>query len=340
MAQGNRRLLSGILPEVAGEGGSPSLPPRTGILQGRNNRLAQLADGQSITRMHELVDPARCRIWDGHNRDYEMLDEVACADLIESFKAQGRQEVPAIVRRLRGDPSFDFEVICGARRHWTSSWIRANGYPSFSFLVEPRELSDEEAFRVADLENRSRRDLSDIERARDYARAVDRYYEGDQRRMAQRLQVTETWLSRFLDLAKLPDAVIMAFGSPHVLGISHSAQVSPLLRADNIRDQVLAAADQLSSEQKARKESGIALLPPSAVVDRLMAVRVRKRAAPTSMTEHVVRGGDGHIVATGKRAERGGSVTITLPTARKRSHKELVSACTQILDVLVESKGN
>jgi hypothetical protein len=43
----------------------------------------------------ELVDPAQCRMWEGHNRDYQALDETARADLIASFKAQWRREVAA-----------------------------------------------------------------------------------------------------------------------------------------------------------------------------------------------------------------------------------------------------
>ena len=336
MAQGNRRLVSGLLPEMAGKESALTLPPRTGVLQERSNRLAQLADGQSITRMHELVDPARCRIWEGHNRDYDLLDESSCDDLIESFKAQGRQEVPAIVRRLRGEPDYDFEVICGARRHWSSTWMRANGHPTFAFLVEPRELSDEEAFRVADLENRSRRDLSDIERARDYARAVKRYYEGDQRRMAQRLQVTDTWLSRFLDLARLPDSVSAAFGSSHVIGISHSAQISPLLRAEQQREQVLAAASQLAAEQIERKERGEAYYPASVVVERLLAARGRKKISRSLSAEHVVRDSStGKIIATGKKAERGGSMTIMLPNAAKYTSEELLGSCGEIFASLL-----
>jgi len=101
-AKGNR----GFADLIAGEGtrapSGPRLPPRTGILSGRENRLSELASGNAVTRVHELIDPARCRIWEAHNRDYAALDEAACADLIESMKAQGRQEVPAIVRRVRG----------------------------------------------------------------------------------------------------------------------------------------------------------------------------------------------------------------------------------------------
>ena len=78
-------------------------------------------------------------MWSGHNRDYALLTEERCADLIESIKAQGRQEIPAIVRRLSGDDGYDFEVICGARRHWSISWLRTHNYPDFKFLVDVRK---------------------------------------------------------------------------------------------------------------------------------------------------------------------------------------------------------
>jgi len=134
--KGNR----GFADLIAGEGDRQAsrLPPRTGILSGRENRLAALATGSSVTRVHELIDPARSRIWAGHNRDYGALSESACADLIESLRAQGRQEVPAIVRRVSDDPAHDYEVVCGARRHWSIAWLRTHDYPEFRFLVEPQ----------------------------------------------------------------------------------------------------------------------------------------------------------------------------------------------------------
>ena len=60
------------------------------VLTGRSNRLADLASGAIVNRTHELVDPARCRMWAGHNRDYALLNEERCSDLIESIKAQAR----------------------------------------------------------------------------------------------------------------------------------------------------------------------------------------------------------------------------------------------------------
>ena len=130
MALKGNRGFAGVIAGGAGEGGSTRLPPRTGILAARDNRLASLTSGSSTTRVHEAVDPARCRIWAGHKRDYSALDEVGCADLLESLKAQGRQEVPAIVRRVAGDPAHDYEVVCGARRHWSVTWLHAHDHPS------------------------------------------------------------------------------------------------------------------------------------------------------------------------------------------------------------------
>src|SRR3546814_15026727 len=55
------------------EDGAPA-PRRPGlgsnVLTGRENRLAELAAGSVVSRTHELVDPARCRMWAGHNREY------------------------------------------------------------------------------------------------------------------------------------------------------------------------------------------------------------------------------------------------------------------------------
>ena len=235
-------------------------PRRTGIaanvLTGRANRIAELATGSVVTRTHELVDPARCRMWSGHNREYALLNEQRCADLIESIKAQGRQEIPAIVRRVAGDSDVDFEVICGARRHWTISWLRSHNYPDFKFLVDIREIGDEEAFRLADIENRARDDLTDLERARDYLRALGAYYDGRQKTMAERINVSESWLTRYLDLARLPEELIIAFPEPQELGIRNVIALKPLLKPDDKRARVFKEARVLADAQA---EAGKAL---------------------------------------------------------------------------------
>jgi ParB family transcriptional regulator, chromosome partitioning protein len=243
---------------VAGIDPAPqALPPRragigASVLSGRESRLAELATGSVVSRTHELVDPARCRMWVGHNREYALLSEERCADLIESIKAQGKQEMPAIVRRVKDDPDHDFEVICGARRHWTISWLRAHNYPDVRFLIDIRSLTDEEAFRLADLENRARDDLTDLERARDYLRALDAYYEGRQKVMAERINVTESWLSRYLDLARLPAELMAAFANPQDLRIKHVTAIKPLLKPEDRRQRVFTEAARIAEVQADR----------------------------------------------------------------------------------------
>lgn len=238
-----------------------------GTLAGRSNRLADLASGSIVSRPQELVDPARCRMWLEHNRDYGLLSEERCSDLIESIKAQGRQEVPAIVRRVKDDPDFDFEVICGARRHWSVTWLRGHHYPDIRFLVEIRELTDEEAFRVSDLENRAREDLTALERARDYLRALNLHYAGSQKNMAQRINVTESWLSRYLDLARLPETLKAAFPDPAALSIKHVTQLKPLLKPEDRRARVLDEAQRLAA---AHAGGGEGTYPPVQVIIRAL----------------------------------------------------------------------
>ncbi len=327
MALGNKGFADLVAPE--GEGAaSPRRPPRSGFLGSRENRLAELATGTVQTRVHEAVDPAVCRIWAAHNRDYTNLNEETCADLISSLRAQGRQEVPAIVRRVTGDPVIKFEVICGARRHWSVSWLRAHDYPDFKFVVEPREMTDEEAFRVADLENRSRRDLSDFERATDYARAVETYYDSNQQRMADRLQVTKSWLSRYLELARLPGEILACFASPHVIGISHAAAIAPLLSHPHTRSRTMAEAALLADEQHAKREGGTALLPPPAVVARL--TQSARPKAKQTVREEVFRDGEGKVFLKARREGRAG-VVFTLPSAATADSAAVTSAIARYL---------
>lgn len=328
-AKGNRGFAN-LIAGGSGEAAVARLPPRTGILASRDNRLASLAAGSAVTRVHELVDPARCRIWAGHNRDYAALSATVCADLIDSLRSQGRQEVPAIVRRVADDPAHDYEVVCGARRHWSVSWLRAHDYPEFRFLVEAREMSDEEAFRVADLENRSRKDLSDYERAADYARAVESYYGGSQQRMAERLQVSRSWLSRYLELAKLPSGILAAYGTPHALGISHAARLAPLLAMPAARAQMLDRATQLATEQQERASRGDSYLS-SAEITRHLADVMRPARKPPQRTEALDT--KGRVIARAERG-RGGTITITIPKPDGVDGSELLTGVIAMLECL------
>jgi ParB family chromosome partitioning protein len=229
---------------------TPSSEPSPEVARGsrflkRSTTIADHVTGEIEEKTLRWVDPADCVMWDRHNRAYNLLTEENCRDLIDGIRAQGRQEFPAIVRR-KGD---GYEVICGARRHFAVSWLRANNYTQFKYLVDVREVTDEEAFRLADIENRDREDISDYERAIDYADAIKRYYGGKQKAMAARLEVSPPWLSRYLALAELPEDVVKAFSSIRDIKERHARDLKPLLARPETAQLVMEEARALFRDQ-------------------------------------------------------------------------------------------
>ena len=239
-------VLSGL-----GDGGAGRSDRAGARFLKRSTAIGDRLSGQVEEKTLSWVDPAECRMWAHHNRAYGLLNEENCRDLIDGIRSQGRQEFPAIVRRTPEGSAQPYEVICGARRHFAVSWLRANNYPQFKYLVDIRQLTDEEAFRLSDIENRDRADISDYERATDYLGALERYYGGKQKTMAERLEVSEAWLSRYLVLARLPQEVVSAYASIRDIRELHARALKPLLARPSDRAKVLEAAGRLAEEQRA-----------------------------------------------------------------------------------------
>ncbi|MEX0310809.1 MAG: ParB/RepB/Spo0J family partition protein [Tateyamaria sp.] len=234
----------------------------------RTTAISDRLGGEIEEKTLRWVDPARCKMWDRHNRDYALLTEDNCRDLIDGIRSQGQQEFPAIVRPV-DDEDYDFEVICGARRHFAVSWLRNNNYTQFKYLVEARQLSDEEAFRLADIENRDREDISDYERALDYADAVARYYGGKQKAMAERLEVSQPWLSRYLQLAKLPHAIVAAFPNIREIRERNARELKPLLSQPDTSRAVLEEAGAIGREQERARAGRGSYVDAATVMRRL-----------------------------------------------------------------------
>ncbi|MFT5797856.1 MAG: ParB family chromosome partitioning protein [Candidatus Azotimanducaceae bacterium] len=257
MSKKHDAIFDDVLSGLDGPSTAPPAPSRDDDRAGarflkRSTTLGDRLSGDLEEKTLHWVDPADCQMWQRHNRDYGLLTQDNCSDLIDGIKSQGRQEFPAIVRRIEGDKPF--EVICGARRHFAVSWLRGNNYPQFKYLIEVRDLTDEEAFRLADIENRDREDISDFERAIDYAHAIDLYYGGRQKAMADRLEVSAPWLSRYVQMAKLPSRIVQAFASIRDIKERHARDLKPMLADPKIAKSVLAAADKLAVKHLAARD--------------------------------------------------------------------------------------
>jgi len=313
---------------------APSPPPvprversRGTTLLGRESALARLASGEVRQVTQLLLDPARVRIWPGNARIYAHLSEDNVRELIDSILAEGGQKVPAVVRRVEDDPACDYEVIAGTRRHWAISWLRAHNYPDMQFLAQVASLDDEAAFRLADLENRARKDVSDLERARNYATALRDHYGGHLTRMAERLKLSKGWLSKMIRVASIPDAVIAAFASLDDVPLKPAYALAQAMDDKGAAKAIIAMAHRLAAEQEARRERG---QPPCPAADVLRQLLAAPHAAIEKPEPYRALSRYGRALLSVQSANRQG-VTIRLHAGSGAGTGEVIDAVRDLL---------
>lgn len=324
MSKGNKGFGSMFTEGLDDEENLDKATPADGIMASRSQTLARIATGKTVADRTEWVDPERCRPWRMHNRDLDHLNEDSCRDLIDSFLSAKKQRIPAIVRRLKDDPNFDFEIIAGVRRWWTVKWLRAHHHPEFEYLVTIQSVTDEEAFRVSDVENRSRKDISDWERAKEYTVALAEFYEGSQSQMAEHLNLSKSWLSRLLDVARLPEPVVAAFSDTHDITVRVARDIKPLTGDPKALAKMREEAERIEEE---RSQKGLKLSGPE-VAKRL--VKATVAPAVKAAAEKEITGKGGKVILRYTRA-RGGGLTIKVPPKAEASPAELLKAIEGLL---------
>jgi len=220
---------------------------RPSVLAKRQGAVVAAAAGKTRSVKVFEHDPSRIRAWSGHNRDYAALSKERCADLIEGFR-RADQQFPAIVRVVQDSADYDYEFICGARRHWTATYLNRN------LLVEIRNIDDRAAFLLQDIENRDREDISDYERACDYAKALPVYFSGKQSHMAEQLQIDNGNFNRLLALVELPKEIVDAYSDIRELVVHHGTLYTKFLKDPDAKKHILAAAKKLKGKGVSGKE--------------------------------------------------------------------------------------
>jgi len=338
-------LLSDPAPAASGEP-SPAPPApeaprpvRTTLLD-RETALARIATGEVKQVTQLLLDPARVRIWPGNARHQASLTEESCRDLIDSIIAEGGQKVPVVVRRVTDEETYDYELIAGTRRHWSISWLRANNYPDTQLLAQVQNLDNESAFRLADLENRARRDVSDFERARNYREALKSYYGDRQNRMAERLNLSKGWLSKMLTVAALPDWAVAAYASPADIQLKVCYQLAQRLAALAEDDpkalkKAKGEAEVIAADQAKRRKASQATIPAADVTKRLHEATQDSGAEPDALFR--ADSAHGRPAVSVLSANRNGA-TVRIHAGSGASDAEIVSMVADALKAL-QSQG-
>lgn len=271
------------------------------------------------------LKPAECSIWPGNARDYALLTEDRVRSLIDSVQAENGNRIPVVVRRTP-NAELQYELVIGTRRHWAISWLNAHHFPEIELVAIIEDLDDEAAFRLADIENREREDISDLERGLNYKAAVDAYYSGVQNKMADRVKVSKSTLARYIGLTEIPHAIVSAFNSPMDLQVRHGDKLLPPLRTPALRSKMEEAAKLIAAEQSFRQSGDEEPISGSDVVARLVSATTARAGRSQKATIEVKGTAIGQV-----DRDRSRGLTITLnPT--DLSAEEILEALRPLIE--------
>ncbi len=302
-------------------------PDQQAAMTRLDDRLTSFTDTAAHGRAPLLLRAADCAVWDGNPRDRPALNAESCRSLIESIATEGGNRIPALVRLNPPGADLPYQLLVGSRRRFAIDWLNHNGRPELGLSALIVDMSDEEAFRLADIENRERADICELDRARSYQGAVDRFYGGVQSRMAEALSLSNSQLSRLLALAQLPQEVVDAFATRAELKVRYSELLTPLLRRPEQRADMIAEARRIGAEQQSLAARDERMIPSATVLARL-----REAATPRHRDETrdlpIMLGTDRiGRVKTGKS----GGLTIDLQIADDADLDELLSGLRNAL---------
>ena len=199
------------------------------------------------------LDPARVRPSRWANRHEASFADAAFDELKAEIDAAGGNVQPVSVRPVAAplDGSVPggavYELVFGHRRHRACLEL---GLPLLAMVTE---LNDRELFETMERENRARKNLSAWEQGGMYKRALDEGLYSSQRKLSESLGVDVSLVSKSLSLARLPDAVVMAFASPLEIQFRWAQPLAEALQKD---------PDALISRAQRIKQAGQALPAP------------------------------------------------------------------------------
>jgi ParB family chromosome partitioning protein len=195
-------------------------------------------DGASPARR---LDPTTIAPSSWANRHEASFATGEFAELKDDIAAAGGNVQPICVRPAA--QAGRYEIVFGHRRHRACLEL---GLPVLAVI---EQSSDEQLFVAMDRENRGRQNLSAWEQGRMYQRALDRGLFASMRKLADAVAVDVALISKSVNLARLPDAIVEAFPSPLQIQYRWAQPLGDALQKDP--DAVLARARDIKAEGSA-----------------------------------------------------------------------------------------
>lgn len=225
-----------------------SVSPMVGDLQSKlsslsGNSITLPVCGRNVVFKLEVIPANKVEmatmVWLGNERDQELLNESALADLIPSFLASGQQN-PAFARKTAGI----IEIADGSRRRKTAI-ITGSDY-----RVLVGELDDEQMQHLSQVGN-DYRPTSAYERGKRYLRRL-KEFDGNVKALAEAEGIDRNIVNRCMNTAGLPKEILSIFKHPGELSARAGDALSKIYQGNE--QAMLDAARQLLRMKQAGED--------------------------------------------------------------------------------------
>jgi ParB family chromosome partitioning protein len=272
----------------------------------------------------EQVEPARCTLWQFHERFGDELGGESCKELIASVQRHGQRH-PVLGRRLAPAREAKIELIYGGRRLFAAAQL------GVKLQVDVRELDDRAAIVEMEIENRQRTDISPYERGMSYRRWLNARLFASQSELAKELSVSEAQVSRLLRYADLPAVVVGAFNNVQSIREEWAVALAKICQDTSQRPGVLRRAREVSQ--------GEGRHPPQVVFRRLTSAANSVRREAVRPKGEVVKSLSGKPMY--RVIVRSKAIHFIVPRNGFSEHlvHELKRQLTSALEPAVEGRG-
>jgi len=194
-----------------------------------------------------LVDPKRVKPWAHHNRSAVWYTRERCQDLIDSI-AKDEQQEPALARKLKGDPDFDYELIYGMRRRFACEVIGRK------LKLRVVEADDIRAAVLMHVENADRQDITPMERALSFQALIDGKVFAAQDALAEAMNLSKGQVSKMLKAAGLlrQGTIGGLFTDMSTVPVEQAYKLAALMDRTGAKEVILQAAKNLGRDGQSR----------------------------------------------------------------------------------------
>lgn len=175
------------------------------------------------------------KVWTNNERDQALLTEEALDDLIPSFLVSGQQN-PAFGRKV----ADTIEVADGSRRRMTAMLTACD------FRVLVGDLDDEQMDSLSKLGN-DYRPVSAYERGHRYIQRLNNEFGGNISALSEAENISRKIISRCMNTAKLPRALVALFSHPGELSARAGEALSKIFASHET--DLLAHVERISKRK-------------------------------------------------------------------------------------------